>query len=136
MIKKEFEDKITEEQIMVTAEHYSEEKFWNKLAKYGKKAGAKVVYYALLLYYAMQSPVISKKDKMLIIGALGYLILPVDVIPDFIPVVGFTDDLTAILLALRKIYMSIDENIKEQARVKTEDWFGRDFDSSQLDKEI
>lgn len=130
------EQSITEEQLLSSAEHYSEEKFWNKLARYGKKAGAKVVYYALLLYYAMQSPNVSKTDKMLIIGALGYLILPLDVIPDFIPVVGFTDDLGAIILALSKIAMAIDDNIKEQARAKMKDWFGQDFDSSELDKEI
>lgn len=125
---------VSEEQLLSSTEHYSEEKFWNKLARYGKKAGAKVVYYALVLYYAMQSPDVSKTDKMLMIGALGYLILPLDVIPDFIPVVGFADDLGAIILALSKIGMAIDDNMKEQARAKMRDWFGQDFDSSEFDK--
>lgn len=134
--KEEVVQEITEDDLLVTTKFYSEEKFWNKLLRYGKKAGAKVVYYALLLYYAMQSPAVSKTDKLLIVGALGYLILPVDAIPDFIPAVGFTDDLGAILLALRKIYLSIDDNIKEQAYSKVKDWFGQDFDTSGFDEEI
>lgn len=134
--KEEIEQSITEDDLILHAEHYSDEKFWVKLAKYGKKAGAKVVYYALLLYYSMQSPNVSKADKMLIVGALGYLILPVDLIPDFIPAIGFTDDLGAILLALSKIAISIDDSIKTQAREKTKDWFGQDFDSTDFDKVI
>lgn len=40
------------------------------------------------------------KHKMIIIGALGYFILPVDLIPDFIPVAGFTDDAAALIACL------------------------------------
>ena len=54
---------------------YSERGLFDKLSSVAKKAGLKVVYYALILYYALQSPKISVKEKALIIGALGYFIL-------------------------------------------------------------
>ena len=59
------------------------------------------------------------KAKTLIVGALGYLILPTDMVPDFIPALGFTDDLTALMVALRTLnkYLTPDINAraKEQA---------------------
>lgn len=81
--------------------------------------GAKVLYPALQLYYLLQSKEVPVKAKTLIIGALGYLILPADLIPDFIPAMGFTDDLTAIFLALRAVSKYLTPEIKEQARKQT-----------------
>ena len=64
---------------------FSDDKFWHKLARAFKQAGVKVVYAALVLFYSLQDPRISKRDNALIIGALGYFILPFDLIPDFLP---------------------------------------------------
>ena len=81
------------------AKGFSESKFWDKLAAFAKSAGLKVVAAALLLYYVLKSEDTPRADKAKIVGALGYFILPVDIIPDFIPVAGFTDDL---LVAFRE----------------------------------
>ncbi len=40
---------------------------------------------------------------MIIVGALSYLIFPVDLIPDFIPVVGLVDDASVIAAAVYKV---------------------------------
>ncbi|AEN89458.1 hypothetical protein BMWSH_2576 [Priestia megaterium WSH-002] len=101
-----------------TAKYYSEEKFWDKLKKFGKKAGANVVYAVLLLYYTLQKPDIPPKAKAVIIGALGYFILPLDLIPDFAAGIGFTDDLGALGLALIQVAMYIDEGVKLKAKEK------------------
>ena len=53
---------------------YSEEKFFKKLTKCAKKVGAKLVYYALILYYVLQDPAVPAKYKAAIVGALGYFI--------------------------------------------------------------
>ena len=65
--------------------NYSESGFWNKVKKVALKAGAKVIYVALILYYELADPNVSPKEKAIIIGALGYFILPLDLIPDAIP---------------------------------------------------
>ncbi|PEO50494.1 hypothetical protein CN563_02685 [Bacillus sp. AFS026049] len=51
------------------------------MKKFGKKAGVKVVYVALLLFYTLQKPTTPVWAKTVIVGALGYFILPIDLIP-------------------------------------------------------
>jgi len=99
--------------------HYNEDSFWKKLKHVASKVGSKVLYPALQLYFLLQAKDVPMKAKTLIVGALGYLILPADLVPDFIPALGFTDDLTALMVALRTLnkYLSPDINAraKEQA---------------------
>lgn len=110
---------------------YSERGLMNKLTAVAKKAGIKAVYAVLLLYYALQSPQTSTKDKSIIYGALGYFILPLDLVPDFIPLAGFGDDLGALVWALSRVLANITDEVREKARFKLRDWFG-DYDSREL----
>lgn len=103
---------------------YSEDKLWSKVAKYAKKAGSEVIEKVLWLYYAAQSPDVPLKTKAIIYGALGYFIMPLDAIPDVAPVVGYTDDLTVLAGAIAAVSMYINDEVKEQARRKMQDWFG------------
>ena len=48
------------------------------------------------LLSALDNPETPTQMKALIFGAIGYIILPVDLIPDAIPVVGFADDLASV----------------------------------------
>ena len=113
------------------ADKFSDPKFWDKIKKTAKKAGIKVIYAAMQLYYALQSPNISSKEKLIIIGALGYFILPIDLIPDFIPVAGFTDDLAALVLAVVKVSKAITPDVKDRARAKIHEWFGN-YDENEI----
>nr|WP_295973551.1 YkvA family protein [uncultured Bacillus sp.] len=119
-----------------TGKYFSDRKFWGKLKRFAKKAGSSVVYAVLLLYYTLQKPEVPKKAKAVIIGALGYFILPVDVIPDAILGLGFTDDLGALGIALFQVAVYIDEEIKQKAKAKLQDWFGDDVDTSEIDAKI
>ncbi|MER2060162.1 MAG: YkvA family protein [Niallia sp.] len=125
-----------EQEIAVAEKHYSEEKFWRKLAKFGKKAGSSVVYAVLLLYYTLQKPNVPKKVKATIIGALGYFILPIDLIPDFLVGIGYTDDLGALGIALFQVAMYIDDDIKSKAKTKLTEWFGTKVDTTDIDNKI
>ncbi|MBR5724145.1 MAG: DUF1232 domain-containing protein [Bacteroidales bacterium] len=111
--------------------HYDAEKFRRKLRRTVRRLGAKAVYYALILFYALQDPQISKKDKGIIIGALGYFLLPFDLVPDFLPAIGFTDDIAALGLAIYKVWNCITPLVKSQAEAKVYEWFG-DVDQSDL----
>lgn len=112
--------------------NYSEDRFWDKLSAVAKVAGIKVVYAALLLYYVLKNPMTPRKDRNKILGALGYLILPLDLIPDWIPLAGFTDDLAALTWAIYTVAKCITPEVKDQAAAKCHEWFG-DFDPSVLE---
>lgn len=103
---------------------FSESYFWKKLQKKVKKIGMKVTYAALLCYYVLKSPDVPKKDKAKIYGALGYFILPIDFFPDYIPAVGYSDDLTALLYCLHSIWVNITPEIERQAKEQLYRWFG------------
>lgn len=100
--------------------------FLEKISRVAKRAGAKFVYAALLLYYTLQSDKVSVKDKALIIGALGYLVSPLDAVPDAIPIAGLTDDLAVLGFVLNKVCGNISEEMKEKARAKLTKWFDED----------
>ena len=105
-------------------ENYSESGLQRKIKSAARWAGAKVMYAVLLLYYVLQSPTISKADKSKIYGALGYFILPTDLVVDFLPVVGYSDDLAALMIALHAVATNITPEIKAQAKAKLSKWFG------------
>ena len=99
--------------------------FLEKISKIAKRAGAKLVYVSLILYYTLQSDKVSIKDKAIIVGALGYLISPLDVVPDAIPIIGLGDDLAVLLYVLNKVG-TVSEEIKEKAKAKLVKWFDDD----------
>ena len=100
--------------------------FIEKISRIAKRAGAKLVYAAFILYYTLQSDKVSVKDKAIIIGALGYLISPLDVIPDAIPIAGLGDDLAVLVYVLNKVWGNVSDEIKEKAKSKLEKWFDED----------
>ncbi len=114
----------TKEMILASQKHYSSDSFWTKVKGVAKKAGTKVIYAALVLYYTATADSTPMAKKSIIYGALGYFILPIDLIPDVIPVVGFSDDLAALIAAATAVSSSITPAIKEEAKAKLEDWFG------------
>lgn len=114
----------TNEQLEKQAQNYNDKSFLNKIKLYGKKIGAKIVYKALQLFYLLKKKEVPLKVKLTIAGALAYLVLPLDLIPDFIPIVGFGDDAAAILSAIGMASIYIDENINEKAKKKFDAIFG------------
>ena len=126
-------DKITDTDICIREyeKQYSEEKFWSKVTTVAKKAGIKVIYMALLLYYALDSTSLSVKDRALIIGALGYFILPLDLVSDLMPAIGFLDDAAILLAIVKLLIVGIDNKVITLAKGKLSQWFGN-FNESEI----
>ena len=108
---------------------YSEEKFWDKVKAVAKKAGIKVIYLALRLYYAVSALPIEK--KAIVFGGLGYVILPVDLIPDAIPALGFTDDAAVLFAIYTAIKSELNEESEIKAKEKLKEWFD-EYDEEEI----
>ena len=108
------------------ANKFSKREFVEKIARIAKGAGAKLVYAALILYYTLQSDKVSTTNKAMIIGALGYLISPLDVVPDAIPIAGLADDLGVLVFVLKKVWTDVDPDIQQKAKERLSKWFDED----------
>lgn len=104
---------------------YSKESFFEKVTSTIKKAGLALIYKALQLYYVTENPKCPMRIKAAIFAALGYFISPIDIIPDFTPIVGYSDDAAAIALALAMAQMFIDDNVRQKAKDKLVSLFGK-----------
>ncbi len=102
---------------------YNPEALMDKIGKSAKKLGASAVYYVLLLYYALTDDKIPAKDRLLVIGALGYFISPIDFIPDFL-MPGLVDDLSVLMYVLNRMGTHITEDVKKKAKERLRTWFG------------
>ena len=111
--------------------YFNDSDLWNKIKNVAKKAGIKVVYAALVLYYLAREGDIPLKEKVMIYGALGYFILPIDMIPDSLLVLGFTDDFAALGYALYMASKYVTPDIEAKAEAKLREWFG-DFDRTEI----
>jgi uncharacterized membrane protein YkvA (DUF1232 family) len=105
------------------SKHYSEESFWKKIQRAALKAGREVVEKALTLYFCLQDPDTPAKAKAVIASALGYLIFPMDAIPDVIFGLGFSDDLAVLVAALAMVATHIKPVHVNKAREKMTQWF-------------
>jgi len=70
-----------------------------------------------LLYEMITHPEykISNQNKLVIAGTLAYVILPIDVIPDFLPIVGWLDDVFVLGLATTTLRDEIEKFKKFKA---------------------
>ena len=102
---------------------FSRFSFFNKISNIALKAGQTTIEKALQLFYAAQSPDTPAWTRRVVYGALAYLVLPVDAIPDFLPALGFTDDLAVITTALTTTATHITPEIKAKSAAKVTQWF-------------
>ena len=95
---------------------FSEYDFFRFIRHWGAKLGKELLTLAFTLYEMWEDPDVPTKAKVVIASALAYLLLPVDAVPDMIPVIGFADDLTALAAAMSQV----SEHVKPKHRARAE----------------
>ena len=61
--------------------------------------------------------------KNIILGVLGYLLAPLDFLPDLAPIIGFTDDIGILTVGLVTIASYVNDDVRTKARTKIGQWF-------------
>ena len=82
----------------------------------------KLRQYSIALYYAYKDPITPILPKLIILITLAYALSPIDLIPDFIPLIGLLDDLLIlpglIALSIKLIPEPVMRNALENAKNK------------------
>ena len=88
--------------------------FWRKV----KKVASHVPFVedAIAAYYCARDAATPIQVKAVIMAALAYFVIPVDIIPDFLTALGFTDDATVFYIAYRAIAKHVTEQHRERAQ--------------------
>ncbi|MBS4027084.1 MAG: DUF1232 domain-containing protein [Ignavibacteriales bacterium] len=79
--------------------------FWQKM----KETPSRLYGDAVALYRYMKDPDVFWARKAIAVGALTYLISPVDAIPDVIPFIGYTDDAAIIAAAVNYLWYELED---------------------------
>ena len=91
-----------------------ERKFWDKLRKYIRQVP--FVGDLIAAYYCAMDAGTPLHVKAVLFGALAYFIMPIDLVPDVIAWIGFTDDAAVLYAALRTIAPHIKDSHRQQAK--------------------
>jgi uncharacterized membrane protein YkvA (DUF1232 family) len=97
---------------------------WEKVSDCAKSAGRISARPILLLYYVLKSSETPMQDKVLIISALSYLVLPIDLLSaKRLPVIGWIDEIASITYAYKKVCKHITPEIEWKVESLLMDWF-------------
>ena len=100
------------------------ELLWEKIADYARAAGRTTARPVLLLYYVLRSPETPSSDKMLIVAALSYLVLPIELISaKRLPIIGWVDEAVSLVYAYKKMCRYITPEIESEVDNILERWF-------------
>lgn len=103
---------------------FTEKGFLDLVKKQGKRIGTKLIYTGLLLFYAYKRDETPYWAKNIVLGSLGYLISPIDFLPDLTPILGYTDDFGVLSFGLVAISSYVNQGVKEKAKSRMGKWFG------------
>ncbi len=73
------------------------------------------------LYLASRHPGVSPLAKVLIIAIIAYVLSPIDLIPDFIPIIGYLDDLLLLPLGIALVIKMIPSDVWQECLEQADD---------------
>ncbi len=102
----------------------TEQGFWRKLRRHAGRIP--FMDQLLAAYYCAIDPKTPLQARAILYGALAYFILPIDIIPDFIAGLGYTDDAAVLAAASRSILPHIKDDHRNRAKTAIEKLAGSD----------
>ena len=97
---------------------------WSKIGEYAMKVGRWSVRPVILMWYVMLNKDTPKADKVLILSAISYLVLPIDLISGKrLPVIGWLDELVSLTIAYQKVCKHITPEMEAKVDAILDKWF-------------
>ncbi|NJB84840.1 uncharacterized membrane protein YkvA (DUF1232 family) [Lewinella marina] len=117
---------------------FTPNRFWSRLGTLARATGTKSIYTALLLYYAYERQETPKWAKRVVLGSLGYLLMPLDAIPDLTPILGYTDDISVLAAGLATVAAYVNDDVRQRAKDKLGQWLpqSRPEDVQEIDDRL
>lgn len=94
----------------------------SKIVKQIKKWAKELKKEVLTLWFCQKHPDIPLLAKVLSILVVAYAFSPIDLIPDFIPVLGFLDDIIIVPIGIYFVLKLIPEHVINESREKANQW--------------
>jgi len=88
-----------------------------------RRAGRTLARPALEALELVLDPATPPQVRLTMVAALTYLLLPADLIPDLLPVAGFSDDLVALTAMISLHHNHITDSIRQRAQRRLDQWF-------------
>lgn len=100
------------------------QELWERIKEYAMKVGRVAVRPMLLLYYVMRSDETPWKDKLIIFGALAYLVFPMDLLDaKRLPIIGWLDEITSLAVAIQRMSKYITPEMEAKVDGILDHWF-------------
>lgn len=101
---------------------FEEESFWEAVSHWARRLGHGALEKVLLAYYVGVDPRTPPWARTALLAALGYFALPVDAVPDVLPAVGFSDDVTVLAAALAAVVTCVNDEHLSSASEQLRRW--------------
>ena len=99
--------------------NFNDQGFLRKLARYALLLGRPVVEQLYALYFMLRAEETPMRSKMVIVGALLYFVSPIDLVPDILGPLGFSDDLAVIAMVFKQVKAYLTDDIRSKAAAAT-----------------
>ena len=90
-----------------------DEGFWPKIRRHARRIP--FVEEAVTAWFCALDPKTPSHIKAVVLAALAYLVVPIDALPDFLPVLGFADDATMFWAVWRMLSGHVTEEHRQKA---------------------
>ena len=91
---------------------------WEQLKRWARELKSE----GMTLWFCCRHPDMPWLPKVLAIMVVGYFLSPIDLIPDFIPVLGYLDDLILVPIGIYLTLKLVPQHVIEECRVQARDW--------------
>lgn len=91
---------------------------WQRLRNWARLLKAETV----VLWFCCKHPGTPLTAKILATAVVAYALSPIDLIPDFIPVIGYLDDVILIPIGIYLVLKLIPQPVIAECRIQARDW--------------